>query len=163
MASFEQKLGHLRHDLRTPAGHVIGYAEMLAEDLEDEGAPALVVALNGVRGIGLQLIETIEEHFGAGKKCLADLDRQSAGREIRDHAETVRTRVGSIEESCGEEHRKSMQADLEKILVATRDIDEALTKGLAELEAKDDRPPASAETAESPFSGATPEVAEIAI
>jgi signal transduction histidine kinase len=27
-------VAHLRHDLRTPVNHIVGYAEMLIEDLE---------------------------------------------------------------------------------------------------------------------------------
>jgi signal transduction histidine kinase len=28
-------LAHLRHELRTPLSHIIGYSEMLLEDVED--------------------------------------------------------------------------------------------------------------------------------
>ena len=38
--SFVQQLSRLRHDMRTPIGHVLGYAEMLEEDLE-EGASSV--------------------------------------------------------------------------------------------------------------------------
>ncbi len=31
-ASFQSLLSQLRHDLKTPIGHIIGYAEMLIED-----------------------------------------------------------------------------------------------------------------------------------
>jgi signal transduction histidine kinase len=30
-------LAHARHELRTPLGHIIGYSEMLLEEVEDAG------------------------------------------------------------------------------------------------------------------------------
>ena len=35
--SFAALLSKIRHDLRTPVGHVIGYSEMIEEELEDAG------------------------------------------------------------------------------------------------------------------------------
>ena len=35
--SFATLLSKIRHDLRTPVGHVIGYSEMIEEELEDVG------------------------------------------------------------------------------------------------------------------------------
>lgn len=34
--SFENRLAELRHELRTPIGHIIGYAELIDEDLSDD-------------------------------------------------------------------------------------------------------------------------------
>src|SRR6266540_598729 len=34
--------GELRHDLRTPFNHILGYAEMLLESAEEEGHEALI-------------------------------------------------------------------------------------------------------------------------
>ena len=31
--SLASRLSEIRHDLRTPVGHIIGYAEMMEEDL----------------------------------------------------------------------------------------------------------------------------------
>ncbi len=35
-ASFGALLSQLRHDLKTPIGHIIGYAEMLIEDADSD-------------------------------------------------------------------------------------------------------------------------------
>ena len=44
--TFRELLGALRHDLRNPVGHVLGYGEMLDEELEDGGADELRSQLN---------------------------------------------------------------------------------------------------------------------
>ena len=35
---FGATLSRIRHELRTPAGHIIGYAEMMEEDLDEADA-----------------------------------------------------------------------------------------------------------------------------
>ena len=42
---------HLRHEVRTPLNHIIGYTEMLLEELGDEGAVDLVcIEIDVARG-----------------------------------------------------------------------------------------------------------------
>ena len=41
-------LAHARHELRTPLGHIIGYGEMLLEELEDEGPHAVEAPLRAL-------------------------------------------------------------------------------------------------------------------
>ena len=53
-------LAHLRHELRTPLNHVIGYSEMLLEDLEGDDAMAgLVKVLRGVHSDAMQALGRI--------------------------------------------------------------------------------------------------------
>jgi class 3 adenylate cyclase len=52
---------HLRHDLRTPLNHVIGYSEMLAEEAEDDDQEALAADLNRIRDSGMLVLRMIDE------------------------------------------------------------------------------------------------------
>lgn len=51
----------LRHDLRTPLNHVIGYAELLAEDAENSDRPALTADLNRIRDAGSRVLAMIDD------------------------------------------------------------------------------------------------------
>jgi signal transduction histidine kinase len=52
----------LRHDLRTPIGHIIGYAEMLIEESEESGAePSTDLAK--IRAAGQRLLTLIDERL----------------------------------------------------------------------------------------------------
>lgn len=64
---FSRMLADLRHDLRTPAGHVIGYAEMLEEEFEDEDQPDITSQLATLRQAGGVVVDLIEEHLGANR------------------------------------------------------------------------------------------------
>jgi signal transduction histidine kinase len=68
-----QFLANMSHELRTPLNAVIGYSEMLEEDLADEGAPPTVLAdLGKIKGAGKHLLDLIND--------LLDLSKIEAGR-----------------------------------------------------------------------------------
>jgi two-component system response regulator len=58
--NFDQLLSFIRHELRTPINAIIGYAEMIQEDLEDEGSP-LAEDCNAVADGGRQLLGLVNQ------------------------------------------------------------------------------------------------------
>ena len=53
----------LLHDLRTPLNQIIGYAEMLEEQAQEEGRDDFVADLHKVRAAGRQLLGLINDRF----------------------------------------------------------------------------------------------------
>ncbi|HYW06348.1 MAG TPA: histidine kinase dimerization/phospho-acceptor domain-containing protein [Longimicrobium sp.] len=53
------------HDLRTPLGHMIGYAEMLAERAEDAGDERSMPELRKISAAGYRMLALIEQIFTA--------------------------------------------------------------------------------------------------
>ncbi|MBW3656641.1 MAG: hypothetical protein KY444_11100, partial [Gemmatimonadetes bacterium] len=53
----------LIHDLRTPLGQIIGYAELLVERAEDDEATSLVADLQKVRAAAYRMLRLIEDNF----------------------------------------------------------------------------------------------------
>ena len=43
---FKESLSLIRHDMRTPVGHIMGYAEMIEEDLDGSLSPEFSRDLN---------------------------------------------------------------------------------------------------------------------
>ncbi len=60
-------LANLSHELRTPLNHIIGYSEMVQEELEDEGLDHLVTDLNKIRLASGQLMKWVEEIIDLSK------------------------------------------------------------------------------------------------
>jgi class 3 adenylate cyclase len=56
-------LAALRHDLRTPAAHIQGYAEMLQEEAADLGLAAWLPDLQKIERAGRRLIEVIRQEL----------------------------------------------------------------------------------------------------
>jgi len=54
---------NLLHDLRTPLGHVLGYSEILIEQMEADGHPQYIPFLEKIRTAGHQLLELMKDNF----------------------------------------------------------------------------------------------------
>src|SRR5690606_15692147 len=57
----------IRHDLRTPLNHVLGYGEMLAQEAADEGRDDLQGDLEGVVRAGREILERLDEVLAAAR------------------------------------------------------------------------------------------------
>ncbi|HEY0154852.1 MAG TPA: histidine kinase dimerization/phospho-acceptor domain-containing protein [Longimicrobium sp.] len=55
------------HDLRTPLGQIIGYAELLAERAEETGDERFTPDLQKISAAGYRLLALIEEIFTAAR------------------------------------------------------------------------------------------------
>jgi len=58
-------MAHLRHELRTPLNHIIGYSEMLLEDVEHEDPALLGPGLRRVHEGAQRLLAIINKLVGA--------------------------------------------------------------------------------------------------
>jgi adenylate cyclase len=115
-------LGHVRHELRTPINGIIGYAEMLLEDVEE---PELIGDLQRIRSAGGQLLERVDSLLQPDRVAPDVLDDLAAfGRQVGVDLRTpVSAVVGYAEmlmEECADAGRDHLLPDLERIVAATR-------------------------------------------
>jgi adenylate cyclase len=115
-------VGHVRHELRTPINGIIGYSEMLLEDVE---APELREDLQRIHAAGRQLLDRVDVLLQPDRVSTADLaDLEAFGRQVGvDLRNPVNAVVGYAEmliESCAEAGRAHLLPDLERILAAAR-------------------------------------------
>src|ERR1035438_6862342 len=61
-----ESLVHLRHELRTPVNHILGYSELLIEDASERHLEAFIPAFRQIHSGGRQLLESI--HTALGEK-----------------------------------------------------------------------------------------------
>jgi serine phosphatase RsbU (regulator of sigma subunit) len=67
-------VSHLRHELRTPINAIIGYSEMLLEDLETEAESATIAFLKQIHDCGGELLVLVNQHLDAGKFNADNID-----------------------------------------------------------------------------------------
>jgi len=63
---------HLRHTLRTPLNHIIGYSELLLEDAKERGLEDMVADLRNIHTAGKELLALINELFDPAAVDTAD-------------------------------------------------------------------------------------------
>jgi len=128
----------LRHELRTPLNHIIGYAEMLLEELEAGDRPALTAGLSALRTDARQLLALLNEVLAQGHTGPPDL---AAARDtLRPPLERVRAAGDLLRRQASEAGNDALGADLDRIRTATERLDELLRHGGVPPQAHEEEP-----------------------
>ena len=53
----------LLHDLRTPLGHILGYSELMIEQMKDAGNEEYIVYAEKIRKAGRELVDMMKHNF----------------------------------------------------------------------------------------------------
>ena len=56
----ESTMRMLQHEVRTPLGHIIGYSEMLEEEIEEQDLPDLSEDLQKIRSAATRLLDLVD-------------------------------------------------------------------------------------------------------
>jgi signal transduction histidine kinase len=67
-------LDALRHELRGPLNHVIGYAELLLEEAEERGLQPLVPALEAMRDDAVRALRLVNDLLSPGPRAADAVD-----------------------------------------------------------------------------------------
>jgi signal transduction histidine kinase len=73
----------LRHDLRTPINHVIGYSELLLEDLDDGDEALFRDDLLKILGSGRELLALVNESLSVNEAEIGPSDLERMGTQLR--------------------------------------------------------------------------------
>jgi class 3 adenylate cyclase len=117
----------LRHELRTPLNHIIGYAEMLLEELEDGHKPELAAGLGRVRDDARQLLTRLNEVLARGQTGAPDL--AAARGTLGPLLERIRSAGETLRQDAAEAGDTSLLGDLDRIRSAARRLAELLGHG----------------------------------
>ena len=117
----------LRHELRTPLNHIIGYAEMLLEELDDGDKPDLAAGLGALRADARQLLALLNEVLARGQTGPPDI--AAARGTLGPLVESVRSVGEALRAQAAEAGGSALLADLDRIRTATERLDELLRHG----------------------------------
>jgi class 3 adenylate cyclase len=114
----------LRHELRTPLNHIVGYTELLLEELEGGDKPELAAGLTALRADARQLLALLNEVLARGQAGPPDV---AAARDtLRPLLERVRSATESLRR---QEAEAALRPDLDRIATAAERLDELLRHG----------------------------------
>jgi adenylate cyclase len=114
----------LRHELRTPLNHIIGYAELLLEELEAGDQPELAADLAALRADARQLLTLLNEVLARGQTGPPDL--AAARGTLGPPLDRVRAAGESLHRRAAAAGAAARLADLDRIRAATRRLDDLL-------------------------------------
>jgi adenylate cyclase len=117
----------LRHELRTPLNHIIGYAEMLLEELEASDKPELAKGLSALRTDARQLLVLLNEVLARRQTGPPDL--AAAAGTLGPPLERIRSAGETLRQRATESGAASLVADLDRIRAATARLDDLLHLG----------------------------------
>ena len=130
MTTFPDQLAKIRHDLRTPIGHIIGYSEMLLEDLEDDTHGSISVTLKKIHASGDLLKNLVDERLGESIESESDLDLEQARASFAPHLAQLNDWSVELHGSSKDGGYDDLLPDVGKIQQATRVLTELVTDRL---------------------------------
>ncbi|NDR55155.1 ATP-binding response regulator [Aliiruegeria sabulilitoris] len=117
---FAERLSKLRHDIRTPVGHIIGYAEMIEEDLPPELLKSFSGDLQAIQNAGQRMLALVEDHLGATKETIEEINVSEAQFQFRLQLNHVNGYAEIIFEEAVETDNEELTSDLRHITAAAR-------------------------------------------
>jgi CheY-like chemotaxis protein len=107
-------LASLCHELRTPLNAVIGYSEMLLEDVADQGSENLCSDLRKIHSAGSQLLALVNDTLDPAKVAAGkpDVDLKSFGANLRRDLRTPINAIIGYSETLHEELEALGRADI---------------------------------------------------
>ncbi|HZO31518.1 MAG TPA: response regulator [Chloroflexota bacterium] len=112
----------LRHELRTPINHIIGYSELLLEVADERGHAALLADLEKIRAAGAELGTLVNESLDAARLQTALPDTTSLSRDLRTPLNTIVGYSELLEEEAEENGYADLLPDLQRIRTAGRHL-----------------------------------------
>lgn len=115
-------LSGVRHSLRTPLNQIIGYCEMLQEDLSDLGQEHLLPDLQKIHTAGGQLLALINEGLAPWKLETGRVDLDSMRLEMRTPLNLIIGYAELSQEMMDDSGNLRITADLQKITAAAHNL-----------------------------------------
>ena len=110
-------LTYLRHELRTPVNHILGYSELLIEDASERHLEAFIPTFQQIQSGGRQLLASIEATLNQNLDSEQALDIESLKENLRGTAREVLGASTSLHETLENGHQQTL-ADLAAISLA---------------------------------------------
>jgi class 3 adenylate cyclase/CheY-like chemotaxis protein len=132
MSIDREALAHLRHDLRTPLNHIIGYTEMLLEDETQEDAAGFGPGLRRVHDHARRVLKLINEMVRADA---GEVDLPHLSAQLSDPLASIVSEVDSLAAQAKHTGAQREAQDLHRIATAAAELQSVLRRGRPEKSA----------------------------
>jgi CheY-like chemotaxis protein len=129
-APFKERLAQIRHDLKTPVSHIIGYSEMLEEEFDDSPWDEFTKDLKNILLSGARLVALIEDFIGPAKTNVDQIDFSNAQFQFRMQLNHVTGYCEMLRELAEDDNRDELIPDLDRIMQASLTFAQIVTEKL---------------------------------
>jgi class 3 adenylate cyclase len=116
----KRPLAKIRHDLRTPVNHIIGYSEMLLEEAPTRVPQSFLLDLRRIHNGGEQLLVLVNQHFNDRTFPNTAPDLHQLCHELRTPVNHIIGYSELLMDQCVESNWDDFHADLAKINLAAK-------------------------------------------
>ena len=115
-----EALAHLRHELRTPINHILGYTEILLEDAGETGLGAFEPPLRDMNAGGRRLLEWIQAALAESGGGVTPAQLEALAAKVRPQAERMLEAAGGLAEGLRNSENEDAVTDVGRVAVACR-------------------------------------------
>lgn len=112
----------LKHDLRTPLNHILGYCEMLLEEAQDKHLDHFIPDLERIHAAGRRLLTVINDLFDPAKEGPAPIAENVLHHELRTPLNHIIGYAEILREEAIERGQESFMPDIDKIHAAAHQL-----------------------------------------
>ena len=115
-------LAYLRHELRTPINHIIGYSEILQEEADEQGLDGFNSDLERILTAGRQLLTLVNDTLGPAGKGNGNVKTGWLRHEIRTPLNAIIGYSEMLQEQAQEQSLLTFIPDLQKVCSAAKNL-----------------------------------------
>jgi len=105
-------LANMSHELRTPMNAILGFTEMILDDIYGEVSPEVRGPIQDVRTCGQQLLRLINDVLDLSKIEAGRMELSLTDYSVQEVVETARTSLRSLAEEKGLKFTANVQSDI---------------------------------------------------
>jgi len=121
-------LAHARHELRTPLGHIIGYGEMLLEEVEDAGGTSVEGPLRALHADARGVLSRLNALLAPPPSGVTP-DLGALLKQLVEPAQAIATSADNLRQAATALGKHDLLADVDKIATAAARFLTLLTSG----------------------------------
>jgi adenylate cyclase len=121
-----------RHDLRNPIGDILGYSEMLQEEVNGTPQAGLVTGFQSIHRTATQILKEVDHRLDLSNPSVSSADCDTLMAVIRELSAQISGRATELAQQCGA-GGGSIVADLHRIAASARKLREIAPELLGEI------------------------------
>ena len=115
-------LAWIRHQLRTPLNHIIGYTEMLLEDAQEHGSAGLMQDLTSIHAAGQDLLTLVSDNLSEAAVKAGKVDLRALHAELRSRLTAIIGYSELWQEEASNQGLEPLVPDLARIAAAGENL-----------------------------------------